>query len=129
MTKMITIRIGIASREEIKRRTIQIASGKLKRQPDDPRIWFTSLDAILKVLSDKNMLLLEMIRNSRPHSVTELAELSGQRESDLSRTLNKLEQFGLVEFEEAAGGKKAPRVNYDKVAFERPLASYHSDAA
>lgn len=129
MRNSITMRIGIASREEVKRRTIAIASGKHKRVPDEPRVWFTSLDAILRVLSDKNMLLLEMIRNSQPASLTELAEMSGQRKSNLSRTLNKLEQFGFVEFEEGKGGRKAPRVNYDKVALERPLINRPSNAA
>jgi predicted transcriptional regulator len=77
VTSAITLRIGIASREQIKRRSIEIAAGKRRRQPDEPRIWFTSLDAILRVLSDKNMLLLEMIRTSQPGSVTELAEKMG----------------------------------------------------
>ena len=129
MTNAITLRIGIASREQIKRRSIEIAAGKRRRQPDEPRIWFTSLDAILRVLSDKNMLLLEMIRTSQPGSVTELAEKMGQKKSNVSRTLNKLEQFGLVDFELGEGGRKAPRVNYDALAFERPLVPSRSRAA
>ena len=129
MTNAIILRIGIASREQIKRRSIDIAAGKRRPRPDEPKIWFTSLDAILRVLSDKNMLLLEIIRNSRPASLTELAEQAGMQKSNLSRTLHKLEQFGLVEFEVGEGGKKAPRVNYDAVAFERPLVPPRSRAA
>jgi predicted transcriptional regulator len=119
----IIMKIGIASREQIKRRTIGIATGTITRKEDDPKIWFTSLNAILRVLSDKNMLLLEMIRNSQPASLTDLAEMSGQKKSNLSRTLHKLEKFGLVEFEEGSGRRKMPRVHYDSVAFERPLAN------
>jgi predicted transcriptional regulator len=129
MTSAITLRIGIASREQIKRRSIEIAAGKRRRQPDEPRLWFTSLDAILRVLSDKNMLLLEMIRTSRPASVTELAEKMGQKKSNVSRTLNKLERFGLVDFEPGEGGRKAPRVNYDALTSERPLVPPRSRAA
>ena len=129
MTKAITLRIGIASREHIKRRSIDIAAGKHRPRPDEPRIWFTSLDAILRVLSDKNMLLLEIIRNSHPSSVTELAEQLGQRKSNVSRTLHKLEQFGFIDFVPGEGGRKAPRVNYDAVAFERPLRRSASKAA
>lgn len=129
MTNEITLRIGIASREHIKRRSIEIAAGKRRRRPDEPRIWFTSLDAILRVLSDKNLLLLEMIRNSQPASVTELAESLGQKKSNVSRTLHKLEQFGLVDFEPGEGGRVAPRVNYDALAFERPLVPPRSRAA
>ena len=129
MTNAITLRIGIASREQIKRRSIDIAAGKRRPRPDEPKIWFTSLDAILRVLSDQNMLLLEMIRNSQPASVTELAEKMRMQKSNLSRTLHKLEQFGLVDFEVGEGGRKAPRVNYDAVAFERPLVTSRSRAA
>ena len=75
------------------------------------------------------MLLLETIRNSQPASLTELAERAGMQKSNLSRTLHKLEQFGLVEFEIGEGGKKAPRVNYNSVAFERPLGPPRSRAA
>jgi predicted transcriptional regulator len=129
VTDAITLRIGIASREQIKRRSIDIAAGKRRPRADEPKIWFTSLDAILRVLSDRNMLLLELIRNSQPQSLTELAERAGMQKSNLSRTLHKLEQFGLVEFEVGEGGRKAPRVNYDTVAFERPLVPSRSRAA
>lgn len=129
MSNAITLRIGIASREQMKQRSIDIAAGKRRRGPDEPRLWFTSLDAILRVLSDKNMLLLEIIRSSRPASLTELAERAGMQKSNLSRTLRKLEQFGLVEFEVGEGGRRAPRVNYDTVAFERPLVPPRSRAA
>ena len=129
MTTATTLRIGIASRDQIKQRSIDIAAGKRRRRPDEPRLWFTSLDAILRVLSDKNMLLLEIIRNSQPKSLTELAERAGMQKSNLSRTLHKLEQFGLLEFEVGESGRKAPRVNYDAVAFERPLLPPRSRAA
>jgi len=129
VTNAITLRIGIASREQIRRRSIEIAAGKRRPRPDEPKIWFTSLDAILRVLSDRNMLLLEVIRSSPPASLTELAEKTGMQKSNLSRTLHKLERFGLVDFEVGEGGRKAPRVNYDAVAFERPLTPPHSRAA
>jgi predicted transcriptional regulator len=129
VTNATTLRIGIASREQIKRRSIDIAAGKRRRKPEEPRIWFTSLEAILRVLSDKNMLLLEIIRNSRPASLSELAERAGMQKSNLSRTLHKLQQFGLVDLEVGDGGKKAPRVNYDAVAFEWPLGPPRSRAA
>ena len=129
MTNAITLRIGIASREQIKRRSIDIAAGRRRPGADEPKIWFTSLDAILRVLSDKNMLLLELIRNSQPASLSELAARAGMQKSNLSRTLRKLEQFGFVDYEVGEGGRKAPRVNYDAVTFERPLGPPRSRAA
>jgi predicted transcriptional regulator len=129
VTNAITLRIGIASREQIKRRSIDIAAGRRRPGAEEPRIWFTSLDAILRVLSDKNMSLLELIRNSQPASLSELAARAGMQKSNLSRTLRKLEQFGFVDYEVGEGGRKAPRVNYDAVAFERPLGPPRSRAA
>jgi predicted transcriptional regulator len=129
VTNAITLRIGIASREQIKRRSIDIAAGRRRPGAEEPKIWFTSLDAILRVLSDKNMSLLELIRNSQPASLSELAARAGTQKSNLSRTLRKLEQFGFVDYEIGEGGRKAPRVNYDAVAFERPLGPPRSRAA
>jgi len=120
MTKPI-LRIGIAPRDYIKRRSIEIASGKRHRNPNEPKIWFTSLDAIGRVLSEKNMLLLEVIRNSEPRSLTELAKAVGAAKSNMSRTLNKLEEFGLIVFEPQDGGRVAPRVVYDSVAVDIQL--------
>lgn len=41
MTKQ-TIKIGIMSREEFKQRTIAIAKGEYKPEPDEPKIWVES---------------------------------------------------------------------------------------
>lgn len=120
MSKRI-LKIGIASRDEIKQRTLEIASGKRRRGADEPRVWFTSVDAFSRVLSSKSMLLLEMIRQSEPASVSELAEKLGRQKPNVSRILKKLEEFGIVEFEIGKGGKKAPRVRYDDFRVEGPL--------
>lgn len=107
--------VGIASKEASKRRTIDIASGKRKPAPNEPRVWFTSLESLAKVLSHKNMLLLEMIRNSRPESIAELATISGRHKPNLTRTLRHMEDLGIVEFETRPGGRKRPRVTYDTI--------------
>lgn len=82
MKELRILSVGIASLEESRRRTIAIASGKHKPRPDEPRVWFTSVESLMKVLSSKNILLLEMIRSSRPGSIAELAILSGRAKSN-----------------------------------------------
>src|SRR3990170_4724198 len=77
------LRIGIASRKEMRARTIAIARGEYKPRPDDPKVWFSSLESLAQVLSSKNQLLLELIRRARPASIKELAGLSGREESNL----------------------------------------------
>lgn len=39
---MTTLRIGIASYEDMKARTLAIARGELKPSATDPKIWFTN---------------------------------------------------------------------------------------
>lgn len=115
------LRIGIAPREYIKQRTIAIAQGRPLGR-DEPRHWVTSLDALARVLSEKNMILIEMIRETQPKSVTELAERSGRAKSNLSRTLSTMESLGLVELVEAGDGRKAPKVNYDSLRVDYSLS-------
>ena len=50
---MKTLRIGIAPYAEMKARTMAIARGELKPGRDDPKLWFTSIDSLARVLSDK----------------------------------------------------------------------------
>ena len=84
---MKTLKIGIASYEEMKARTIAITRGEYKSKPDEPKVWFTSPESFAKVLSDRNRALLRVISESSPGSLTELAELTGRKKSNLSRTL------------------------------------------
>ncbi|MBV1694701.1 MAG: MarR family transcriptional regulator [Hyphomicrobiales bacterium] len=120
MSEQRVLHIGIAPRAYIKQRTLDVARGK-KFAPNEPRHWVSSFESLAKVLSDKNMLLLEMIRNSRPKSMAELAKLSGRAMSNLSRTLHNMESLGLIELTLVAGGKKVPTVKYDRLTFDFTL--------
>lgn len=115
------LRIGIASRAEMRARTLAVARGELKPSPSDPKIWFTSLESLAQVLSSKNQLLLETIRNAQPGSLKELAELSGRAESNLSRTLQTLAHYGFVRLNKPDGRRIVPEVAYDRVALDLPL--------
>lgn len=116
MTEDRILKVGIASREVVKRRTIDIARGVHRPSADEPRVWFSSLESLAKVLSERNMLLLDMIRRSRPKSLTELAKVSGREKSNLSRTLHNMERFGLVELRKQ-DHRTIPIVRYDEVKF------------
>lgn len=61
-----------------------------------PSIWFPSLASLAAVLSDDNRRLLHLIHNKQPKSLTELAELSGRKVPNLSRTLRMMADYGLV---------------------------------
>ncbi len=113
------LRIGIAPREYVKQRTLEIVRGK-RVSPDEPKHWVSSLESLAKVLNSRNMLLLEMIRISRPQSMAELAKMSGRAKSNLSRTLHTMESLGLIELT-VVTGRKVPTVVYDKVTFDYSL--------
>ena len=61
-----------------------------------PQIWFSSLASLAAVLSDDNRRLLRLIHEKHPRSLTELAELSGRKVPNLSRTLRLMADYGLV---------------------------------
>ncbi|HEV7814689.1 MAG TPA: helix-turn-helix domain-containing protein, partial [Janthinobacterium sp.] len=90
------IKFGIASVAEQRARSLAIAAGTLQRGEDDPNVWFPSVSAAIRVLSDENMALLKFIREQRPESVSKLADALGKQAPNVSRSLHTMEQFGLV---------------------------------
>jgi predicted transcriptional regulator len=120
MKKVSILRVGIASYDEIKKRTLAIAQGKLKPAKNAPKVWFSSIESMAQVLSTRNTMLLAIIEKTKPDSVTELAELSGRQKSNLSRTLKTLEQYGIVKLDHDEGTKIRPRVlfNHFEVDFD-----------
>ena len=117
-----TLTVGIASYEEMKARTMAVARGELRPSKDEPKVWFTSLESLAKVLSDRNRALLELIAERKPASLAELEVLSGRAKSNLSRTLRTMERYGLVELSEGEHHRLVPRVPYGRIRFEMPLS-------
>jgi len=117
------LRIGIASYEDMKARTMAIARGELKPGADEPKLWFTSIESLARVLSDKNRALLDLIIEREPQSIAELETLSGRAKSNLSRTLKNMERFGLVELLKEEGGRVRPRVPYGEIQLDLPMGS------
>ncbi len=115
---MNTLKVGVASREAYKKRTMAIARGEYIPAKDEPKVWFESLQSLSQVLSDQNRDLLKLILQTHPRSLNELAERSGRATSNLSRTLRNMERYGLVELEEGPNRQVVPKVNYSGVALE-----------
>lgn len=128
MTKRI-LRIGIAPTTQVHRRMLDIAKGSRTQQPDEPRVWFTSWEALARVLSKQNMLLIEMIRECEPESVTELAKSVRRAKTNVLRSLKLLKEFEIVDFDEGEGGRKAPRLKYDDFVVESRLNARHRNKA
>ena len=96
---MKVIKIGIASQQKIRQRVLAIAKGEITPKPSDPKVWFTSMRSLAEVLSDENRAMMDVIRQSNPSSISELAQMTGRKQSNLSRTLKTMSRYGLVRME------------------------------
>jgi predicted transcriptional regulator len=94
---MKTIVVVILSQEKIRERMLSIARGDCKPKSTDPKIWFTSMRSLAEVLSDDNRALLKVIQDSKPESISSLADITGRKPSTLSRTLKTMSNYGFVE--------------------------------
>ena len=118
---MKTLKIGIASYEKMKARTLAIARGQLRPKGDEPKVWFTSTESFAKVLSNKNRALLAVIAATHPASLQELAARTGRKASNLSRTLRTMEHYGLVRLRRGERGRVRPEVPYQSISLELPF--------
>lgn len=81
----------------------------------------STLDAFSRLLSKRNVELLRLIKEAQPQSVAELARLSGRPKASLMLTLRRLNNFGIVEFDETDGRRKIPRLACDRLRLEIPI--------
>ena len=118
---MTTLKVGIASHEDMEARTMAVARGERRIEASEPKVWFTSTESFAKVLSAGNRDLLRVIAARAPGSLDELARITGKAKSNLSRTLRTMEGYGLVCLERGARGRITPKVMYDHVQLDLPL--------
>lgn len=89
--------VGILPQERIRERMLAIARGDYTPKPTDPKIWFTSMRSLAEVLSDENRALLKVIQEAKPPSISSLADMTGRKPGNLSRTLKTMSNYGFVE--------------------------------
>ncbi|WP_246547405.1 transcriptional regulator [Ancylobacter defluvii] len=83
----------------MKARTMRIARGEERLAADDRKVWFTSTESFVLVLSSGNRELLRAIDEQAP----------------------AMASYGLVSMEPGKGRKLMPKVLHDRVALELPL--------
>ncbi len=91
------LKFGIMPREDYRKRTISIARGEYKPKKGDPKVWFESLQSMAQILSNENQKLLKIINEQKPTSLRDLEIATGRKRSNLSRTLKKMSQYGIVD--------------------------------
>ena len=104
---MTTLKVGIASYEDMKARTLAVASGQRRIAPDEPKVWFTST-CLRQGAVGREPRLLRVIVEQAPGSLDELAKITGKAKSNLSRTLKTMAGYGLVRLERGERGRITP---------------------
>jgi predicted transcriptional regulator len=91
-----------------------------KRVGKSQGIYFTSLEAMRKVLTEKRLELLHVIKERQPDSVYELSRLVKRDLKNVNQDLTVLKNIGLVSISRDRKGREKviPRVNYDKIQLE-----------
>jgi predicted transcriptional regulator len=80
-----------------------------------------SAEAVVKLLSPGNLAVLNAIREHKPASVRELADLTGRKEASLSRTLKRFADLGIVGFESGPHRTRIPALIASRVHLDIDL--------
>ena len=111
------LKVGIATVQEQRARSLAIAAGTRKRGDDEPNVWFPSVAAMARILSDENMSLLKAVREQRPDSMDALAQVVGKHAPNVSRSLHTMAAYGLVEFVKN-GRTVTPQATFEHLSVE-----------
>ena len=101
--------------------------GERNPQWGQDTLYFTSLEELRQVLTEKRVELLRLIHKKRPGSIKALADLAGRDFKNVNADVHLLARLGFLELgEEKAGpkrrGRKPPSVPYAAVSVEIPLS-------
>lgn len=82
--------------------------------------FFTSIDAVRKVLTENRIQLMKVIKRQKPHSLYELAKLTGRDFKNVSQDISFLEEIGLVDLRQSQGKRRQrkPVLLSDRVSLE-----------
>ena len=110
------VHIGIRSVEEVLNDFVK--TGEAIERGENVKahkgIYFTNLDAFRKILTQKRLELLHIIKIEHPESITHLARLANRDVTNVADDVKYLSEIGLVEMKKI---KRAhiPTVDYDAI--------------
>jgi predicted transcriptional regulator len=98
----------IQNHAALKKEMKAVARGMKRAPVGAAKPSFNSVAALLRLLTPENRDLLAAIREHRPQSIAQLAQLTGRAAPNLTRTLNKLQAVGFVRLD-SVDQRKIPR--------------------
>jgi predicted transcriptional regulator len=122
---MPTLKVTVGERDRLDQRTRdRLKAAQEGEDLDDaqPVLNFGSYAELSRLLSPKNLELLEAISEHEPASIRETAELVGRDYKQVHRNLSELEDIGILEFEGGGSGQaKKPKLAYDGLEIDLPF--------
>jgi predicted transcriptional regulator len=124
------IRVMVKSWKELWKKEKMVARrldrGEKKTLAEQETVYFTSIEELRQVLTDKRIELLHLIHTEQPDSIKELAAKAKRDFKNVNADVHLLARLGLLNLEEEKidprrRGRKTPRVPYAAVAVEIPL--------
>jgi predicted transcriptional regulator len=127
---MPTLKVTVGNRDRLDQRTRRrIKAAEEGEALDDvqPVLNFGSYAELSRLLSPKNLELLEAIAQNGPDSIREVAELVDRDYKQVHRNLSELEDIGVLEFEGGGSGRpKKPKLAYDGLEIDIPFTDSNS---
>ncbi|MCW8171929.1 transcriptional regulator [Natrarchaeobius sp. A-rgal3] len=123
---MPTLKVTVGKRDRLDQHTrSRIKAAQEGEELDDaqPVLNFGSYTELSRLLSPKNLELLEAISKHDPESIREAAALVERDYKQVHRNLSELEDIGVLEFEGGGSGQaKQPKLAYDGLEIDIPFA-------
>jgi len=119
-----TLIVTVESISAVQQRTAEAfeqALGDGVPEEDAPRrLSFENTDQLAQVLTPRAIDLLQAIAQEEPDSIREATRLVNRDIKQVSENLERLEEYGIVEFVNE-GRAKRPVVPYDEIDIQLPL--------
>ena len=120
--KVKKVKIGIRTREEAFKEAGEVMK-KLSRGEKVKKhtgVYFENLDAMRKVLTEKRLEILHVIKGKQPSSIYALAKILQRDLTNVIDDINYLNELGLVSLKKCNKGKEKtiPTVDFDKILLE-----------
>lgn len=107
---MKTLEIQIMSREQADAEFIAAFKGSPSRKkvPADRGIFFTSLEAVRALLTEKRLALLHLVREHSPQSISQLAKIAGRDFKNVYADVMILKKYGLIQMSRRKKSSRLP---------------------